>query len=437
MSPHVVATAAKQIAPQPPPAQPAAPSAIDFSQLLDGTSFPLPQIASSTPAPQAPWWQTHQPKPANSDANSTAAATSLAGAASVTTPQSQQTAQNTNQTTTQTTSTPAPTTAAPSVMLPLLPPSPAQVPAAGASSGPGNGTGQGAQTAPGAAEVEARIVAGAPNYVSQPSTMLADLWHHPGAASANAGSQSDDTPSGATANSDSSSASSADASAAQTKLPSVPDSATLAAHGASSSDASGAHAPDGLPAQAAATATTAASTDPTAATVVVQTADGHQTLAATTASSTNAGAAPVPTPVHILPAAEQVALSLRQAAQNNTDRIEIQLKPASLGAIAVKLDVTHDGHISAVITADRSDTLNLLKQDSQGLQQALRDAGLKADNGSLSFNLRGGDPQSYTQNQAPSTGSQRYSEAAAAPSSSQTALQPILRRHDGTLDIEV
>ena len=55
----------------------------------------------------------------------------------------------------------------------------------------------------------------------------------------------------------------------------------------------------------------------------------------------------------------------------------------------MKLDVDHDGRITAVISADRSDTLNMLQQDRATLPQALRDAGLQADSSSLSFNLRG------------------------------------------------
>jgi hypothetical protein len=43
-----------------------------------------------------------------------------------------------------------------------------------------------------------------------------------------------------------------------------------------------------------------------------------------------------------------------------------------------------------VITADNKETLDMLQRDRASLEQALADAGLKADAGSLSFNLRGG-----------------------------------------------
>jgi flagellar hook-length control protein FliK len=152
--------------------------------------------------------------------------------------------------------------------------------------------------------------------------------------------------------------------------------------------------------------------------------------------SAPAAAAPAGLPQPILvPVAAQVAVTLAQAVQNGTDRIEIQLKPASLGAIDVKLDLAHDGRITAVITADRSDTLNMLRQDSSQLQQALRDAGLQADSGSLSFNLRS-DPQAFSQNDAPARSDRSPAAEPVATAATRVAAS-YHRRHAGALDINV
>ena len=435
MTPRPVATAPKDIAPQRPPAAAPAVNSIDFSRLLDGGFIPLRQAGNSNSAPQAPAPQADQAKKKNADANPDPSTANLAAASPVPVQQQQASTAGSTQAATQTlaASTIVPAASLPNATLPLVPPAAAPTAPASGSSDTSAAASQGAQTAPGAAELEARIVAGAPSYVSQPNAMLAGLWHHAGAAQPNGAAQNSDTSSGDTTAADPAAAS-PDAPAVPPKLSALPNTADQGAHGTSGGDAS-LNAADGIPGQAIATPVTS---DPTAAAVPAPSVGGHQTLAAA-APTLSTGAAPtaLPTPMHVLPAAEQVALSLRQAAQSGTDRIEIQLKPASLGAIAVKLDVTHDGHITAVISADRSDTLNLLKQDSAGLQQALRDAGLKADNGSLSFNLRGGDPQSYSQNSTPSTTSQGYGDTTSAPSSGQPAPQPRLRRHDGTLDIEV
>lgn len=89
------------------------------------------------------------------------------------------------------------------------------------------------------------------------------------------------------------------------------------------------------------------------------------------------------------PATEQVAVHISRAVQSGSDRITVQLKPASLGMITVELEVGHNNRLIAVVSADRQDTLDLLQRDARSLERALNDAGLKTDSGSLSFNLRG------------------------------------------------
>ena len=84
-------------------------------------------------------------------------------------------------------------------------------------------------------------------------------------------------------------------------------------------------------------------------------------------------------------------MQVQRALGQGTDRINIQLKPAELGRIEVKLEVAHDGKINAVIAAERSDTLDLLRQDARHLQQSLQGAGLNADSSSLSFTLKNQD----------------------------------------------
>ena len=155
--------------------------------------------------------------------------------------------------------------------------------------------------------------------------------------------------------------------------------------------------------------------------------------AATAAPTPAASAAPT-LMAHAV--AEQVAVSLRQAAKSGDDHIQIQLQPAELGAIAVKLNVNHDGRVTMVVSADRSDTLNMLQQDSATLTQALRDAGLQADSSSLSFNLRG-----FQMNQQASQDGASWRDAASASGGDDlgavASVMPTLRRHSGALDIHV
>lgn len=85
---------------------------------------------------------------------------------------------------------------------------------------------------------------------------------------------------------------------------------------------------------------------------------------------------------------EQVQVHVAKAAQSGSDKITIQLRPAELGRVEVRMEVGQDGRTTVHVTADRQDTLDLLQRDSRDLARSLQDAGLRADAGSLSFGLR-------------------------------------------------
>jgi hypothetical protein len=86
---------------------------------------------------------------------------------------------------------------------------------------------------------------------------------------------------------------------------------------------------------------------------------------------------------------DQISVKISKALQAGNDKISIQLKPAELGRVDVKMELTHDGRIMAVVTADSKDTLDLLRRDSNDLQKALENAGLQMNSGDMTFNLRG------------------------------------------------
>jgi flagellar hook-length control protein FliK len=83
-----------------------------------------------------------------------------------------------------------------------------------------------------------------------------------------------------------------------------------------------------------------------------------------------------------------VAIEIATQAQAGKNHFEIRLDPPELGRIEVRLDVDSDGHVTSRLIADRSDTLNLLRNDASGLQRALQDAGLKTSDNGLQFSLR-------------------------------------------------
>ncbi len=85
--------------------------------------------------------------------------------------------------------------------------------------------------------------------------------------------------------------------------------------------------------------------------------------------------------------AEQVSKQITAAVREGADKIKIQLNPAELGRVDIKLELGHDGRILAVIAADNQESLDLLQQDSKTLEKALQDAGFETGDDSLNFSL--------------------------------------------------
>jgi flagellar hook-length control protein FliK len=131
--------------------------------------------------------------------------------------------------------------------------------------------------------------------------------------------------------------------------------------------------------------TEAATTTQTAAAISATNGAAAATTTANGVQGATLATKPAPLP-H--PATEQVAVHIAKASAEGVDKINVKLKPASLGHVDVQLDIAADGRVQVVVSADRADTLNLLQRDARGLERALNDAGLQMDQQSLSFNLR-------------------------------------------------
>lgn len=93
---------------------------------------------------------------------------------------------------------------------------------------------------------------------------------------------------------------------------------------------------------------------------------------------------------------EQVSVRLNRMAKNGDKAMTIQLNPSELGRVEVKLDFSKDAAVTARITADNQQTLDLLQRDSKALERALADAGLKLNNDSLQFDLRQGSDSQHS-----------------------------------------
>jgi len=122
---------------------------------------------------------------------------------------------------------------------------------------------------------------------------------------------------------------------------------------------------------------------------------------------------------------DQISVKITKALQNGTDRISIQLKPAELGRVDVKMEMTHDGRVMTVVTAEKQETLDLMRRDQSELQRALADAGL--DSGDMEFNLQGQEQQTAENEGKTSDGRSGREEAVDADGDDQSAPEdPVL-----------
>ena len=121
--------------------------------------------------------------------------------------------------------------------------------------------------------------------------------------------------------------------------------------------------------------------------------------------------------------ADQISVKITKALQAGTDRISIQLRPAELGRVDVKMEITPDGRVMTVVTAEKQDTLDLLRRDSSELQRALAEAGLQS--GDMEFNLKGQEKQ---------TAEGENSEDNAKPNVEADAEQQLSQDNDGVMN---
>jgi flagellar hook-length control protein FliK len=137
--------------------------------------------------------------------------------------------------------------------------------------------------------------------------------------------------------------------------------------------------------------------------------------------------------------ADQVAVQMHRALASGKDRLSIQLHPAELGRIDIKLELAQDGSVRAVLQAERKDTMDLLQRDVRGLERALQNAGLQTDGNSISFDLRGGQQQRSGQGFAsPFPSGERGADAGLAESGDGPAKPGRGEaRHDGAVNIRV
>jgi flagellar hook-length control protein FliK len=138
--------------------------------------------------------------------------------------------------------------------------------------------------------------------------------------------------------------------------------------------------------------------DPRAAAAAPANADAPRTDA-TAQPATAAAPAPLPPAApRLLPAAYQpvgnpinmgqFAFEMVRQVHQGLSRFAIRLDPPELGRVDVRMHVDPSGGVTARLTVDRSETLDLFQRDQRTLERALQQAGLDSQRTTLEFSLR-------------------------------------------------
>lgn len=143
-----------------------------------------------------------------------------------------------------------------------------------------------------------------------------------------------------------------------------------------------------------------------------------------------------------LPAHEQVALSIQRSLRDGGGNITLQLSPAELGRIHLKLKIDEENNVQASVVVERPATLELLQRDMKALERALQEAGLKAGPGDLSFSLQGGDPEAFAREFGSgsgngSNGTGRSGGSDDADDTAATVTAAVVDTADGWVDVQV
>lgn len=111
------------------------------------------------------------------------------------------------------------------------------------------------------------------------------------------------------------------------------------------------------------------------------------------------------------PAPTQIGREIIRRFDGGATNFELRLDPAELGRVEVRMEVTRDHRVTAVITADNPQALTELVRHARDLEQQLQSAGLQLSDNGLSFDLRQGAQGSEGEENAGARGGGREDAA--------------------------
>ncbi|MBB3032473.1 flagellar hook-length control protein FliK [Alteriqipengyuania lutimaris] len=123
-----------------------------------------------------------------------------------------------------------------------------------------------------------------------------------------------------------------------------------------------------------------------------------------------------PAPVSARPGeiGHQLGVEIVRHGLDGRDSMTIRLDPVEMGEIQIRLQFDDRGTMRAIVTAESSAALEMLRRDSADLVRALGDAGVRTDAQSFQFEGRGqgrGEQQQHGRPQTPSDPNRVLAEA--------------------------
>lgn len=115
-----------------------------------------------------------------------------------------------------------------------------------------------------------------------------------------------------------------------------------------------------------------------------------------------------------------LAVEINRQAMSGKTQFEIRLDPPELGRLNVRLEVDTNGQTRTHMVVERGETLEMLTMDSRSLERALQQAGLKAEPGSVTFELAQDFNDGLAQNGNPSDPGENNGNDAASADGTQT-----------------
>ncbi len=145
-----------------------------------------------------------------------------------------------------------------------------------------------------------------------------------------------------------------------------------------------------------------------------------------------------------------LAVEISRQVMNGKTQFDIRLDPPELGRISVRLEMDGAGQTRTHLIVERAETLEMLTTDARNLERALQQAGLKAEPGSISFELAqdmadGFDPQGKDANaddqSGDASGTANSDDPSRASDPDELAATPEAIRHQltvtGHLDVRI